>query len=116
MKFLKQIIASIFLIGSIWLSYLIFSRIYSYPGMEFSVDSNLENHFMMLLIGTVLSMIGIFFSGLLALFSHFVFVKILFVDDIKSAAFNFLKSKRKHLNINRYKNKEDQSDSTLIKS
>jgi hypothetical protein len=101
MKLIKYIIALFFLVNTFWTVYLIFSRLYSHPGMEFSVDSGLENHFMMLIIGTTLSMVSVFLNGLLSLFTHWVFVKLLFIDDIKKSALEFLKRKRSKLNRNK---------------
>lgn len=102
MKFLKQIIAVVFLTGSIWLGYLVFSNEFSKPVIVYELDYELEdttvNTFTKLIRSTTFTGLGILFMGLLALFTNFVFTKLLFTDDIKHNAIKYLKKKRKQIN------------------
>jgi len=78
MKNLKITITVFYLIVSFWVTYLIFQTHFVHDKMIYSIDNRYENTLMILLISTLLSMIGVFFLGLLALFTNFVFVKLLF--------------------------------------
>lgn len=64
--------------------------------MALSADGNiLESKFMILLLGTVYSAFGIGFMGVLALFTNFVFVKLLQHNEIKKTAYEYLRRMRK---------------------
>lgn len=101
MRFLKQVIAIVFLFSSIWLGYLIFENEFSNPTVIYDTKYELEdstiNGFTKLIRGTVFSGVGILFMGLLALFSNFVFTKLLFKDDIKQTAIKHINEKRKKI-------------------
>jgi hypothetical protein len=40
-------------------------------------------------------LVGVLFLGLLSLFTHFVFVRLVYSDDIKIAAISMIRNKRK---------------------
>ena len=102
MRIVKVIITCAFLISSYWVSYLVFQRHFSAIGMNYAVDNNTENTFMILLVSTGLSAVGIFCMGLLAIFTNFVFVKLTFVDEIKQNAYMMLREKKKSPELREY--------------
>ncbi len=97
-KFIKLSIATFYLLASFWVSYLIFSRGFIHKGMEFSVDSETENTFMILTVCTLLSGVCVLFLGLLSMFTNFVFVRLIYADEIKQGAFFLINKKRKEKN------------------
>lgn len=102
MKIIKQIIAVTFLIASMWLGYLIFEN--EFNGCTVIYDTQYELHdstigtTTKLIRGTIFTGMSIFFLGLLAMFSNFVFFRLLFKDDIKNNAIYYLKDRRKQIN------------------
>lgn len=101
MKYIKFIIAIFFLIASFWLTGLIFEHGFATTDLKYAVNDTNENTLMILIISTLLSAIGIFFMGVLALFTYFVFVKLLYADEIKRGAFQLLKYRRNKKNAKR---------------
>lgn len=95
MRIIKFIITLFFLLISYWVTYLIFNRNFSQTTMEFAVENQNENTLMILLVSTILSAIGIFLLGLLSLFIHFVFIKLIYSDEIKHAAYFYIKNNRR---------------------
>ena len=95
MKILKLSITTFFLFASFWISILIFAKGFAHEGLQYSVDNANENTFMVLLVCTLLSAINVFFMGCLSLFTHFVFVKLIYSNEIKQGAIFLLKQKRK---------------------
>lgn len=93
MAIIKFIITAFFLCVSYWIVYLIFNRNFVHAGMQFSADNWNENTFMILLISTLLSIAGVFFVGILSMFVHFVFIKLIYADEIKSAAYFIIKNR-----------------------
>lgn len=102
MKTVKVVITCMFLVASYWVSYLVFQRHFSASGMNYAVENNTENTFMILLISTGLSAIGILCMGVLAIFTNFVFVKLTFTDEIKQTAYIMLKEKKKSPELKKY--------------
>lgn len=96
MRTVKTIITVFFLLLSYFSIYLIFNRYFWTPGLTKSVDDHTENTFMLLLTCTGLSGVAILCSGIISMFTHFVFVKIAFSQEIKEAAYFLLKNKRKN--------------------
>lgn len=94
MKLIKLLITVFFLLVSFWLSILIFKRNFTQHELEFAVDNHIENNFMILIVSTILSAVGVFLLGLLSLFVNFVFVKLIYTDEINKQAFNLLKFRR----------------------
>lgn len=123
MVLLKQIIALVFLTGSIWLGYLLFSNEFNKPvivqdsiGTEYVLEDIVINTSTKLIKSTVFTGFGILFMGLLAIFTNFVFTKLLFTDDIKHNAIKYLKKKRKIINDLTQKqksNNDEESESEL---
>ncbi len=95
MKVIKFIITLFFLVTSYWVTYLVFSRNFAHEGIKYSADNWNENTFMILLISTSLSAVGVFFLGILSMFTHFVFIKLIYSDEIKQAALFYLKNKKR---------------------
>lgn len=117
MILLKQIIALVFLTGSIWLGYLLFSNEFNKPvivqdsiGTEYLLEDTVINTSTKLIKSTVFTGFGILFMGLLALFTNFVFTKLLFTDDIKHNAIKYLKKKRKIINDLTQKQKQKSNN------
>jgi putative exporter of polyketide antibiotics len=98
MKYIKLSITTFFLFISFWLTTLIFGKQFSVNNLEYAIDNHTENTLMILIISTVLSAIGIFLLGLLALFIHYVFVKLTFHNEIRKDAFLLLKYRRNKQN------------------
>ena len=94
MRIIKGIITLCFLISSYWVTFLIFKRQFSNPEMKFSPDSWSENTLMLLLLSIGISMIGVFLMGLLSIFTHFVFVRLMYTDEIREAAFHIIRRNR----------------------
>jgi small basic protein len=95
-KIVKIIITIFFLLGSAWISFLIFEREFATKVLAHTADSNnYENTLMILLIGTLFSTIGILCMGLMAMFTRYVFVKLIFVDEIREAAYLYYIGKRR---------------------
>ena len=106
MKLIKFIITLFFLTTSYWITYLVFSRNFSHAGIMFSAEDWNENTFMILLTSTGLSAIGVFFLGILSMFTHFVFIKLIYADEIKQAAVFYIKNRNKDTTLlNEYRNK-----------
>src|SRR3972149_4196922 len=95
MKIIKISITFFFLVSSYWVTYLIFSRNFAHAGISFAVDNWTENTFMILLLSTSLSIAGIFFTGILSMFTHFIFVKLIYSDESKQAAFFYIKNRNR---------------------
>lgn len=116
MKFLKQIIAIVFLAASIWLGYLIFQNEFNGTTLIYDTQYELQDSSIgtvtKLIRGTVFTGLGIFFLGLLAMFSNVVFFKLLFKDDIKQDALKYLKTKRRQINklVQKQKAKDEDED------
>lgn len=95
MKTVKVVITLFFLLISYWVTYLIFGRNFSHAGISFAVDNWTENTFMILLISTGLSIVGVFFTGILSMFTHFIFIRLIYADEIKQAAYFYVKNRNK---------------------
>lgn len=98
MKTIKLAITGFFLLASFILTELIFMRGFAHTGLEFAVDNSAENTLMILIVSTVLSAVGIFFLGLLSMFTYFVFIKLIYADEIKHGALQYLRYKRNKQN------------------
>lgn len=95
-KVVKGIITVLFLLGSAWITFLVFEREFAQKALVHTADANsYENTLLILLIGTLFSTIGIFCMGMMSLFARFVFVKLVFVDEIREAAYLYYIDKRK---------------------
>lgn len=120
MKFLKQIIAIVFLAGSIWLGYLVFQNEFSTATVVYDTQYELQDTSIgtltRLIRGTVFTGLGISFLGMLALFTNFVFVKLLFKEHIKTVALKYLKEKRKQINKLVTKDTDDSDDDNFKKT
>lgn len=120
MKFLKQIIAIVFLTASIWLGYLIFQNEFNGTTLIYDTQYELQDSSIgtvtKLIRGTVFTGLGIFFLGLLAMFSNVVFFKLLFKDDIKQDALKYLKTKRRQINklVQKQKTKDEDDDDEVF--
>ena len=99
MKIVKYIITTFFLILSYFVTLLIFTKFLN--GSPISVDNLNEDILLKLITGTLLSCVGIFFLGLLSIFTNFVFVKLIYNDEIKEAAYILIKEKRTLINDNK---------------
>ena len=95
MRIIKFFITLSFLATSYWLSYLIFSRNFAHMNMEFSADNWDENTFMIVITSTGLSMVGVLCMGLLSMFANFVFIRLVYVNEIKQAAYFLVQKNRK---------------------
>lgn len=95
MRIIKFFITLLFLATSYGLSYLIFSRNFAHMNMEFSADNWDENTFMIVITSTGLSMVGVLCMGLLSMFANFVFVRLVYVNEIKQAAYFLVQKNRK---------------------
>lgn len=94
-KYIKIAITAFYLLVSYWVTCLIFEKEFAATAMKHSVDSHYENTLMILLISTLFSAVGVFLLGLLSLFTHHVFTKLIYSNEIKYAAMLYLKDKRK---------------------
>lgn len=94
-KYVKFAITAFYLIVSYWVTCLIFEKEFASTAIKHAVDSKYENTLMILLISTTFSAIGVFLLGLLSMFTHYVFTKLIFADEIKYAALLYLKNRRK---------------------
>lgn len=111
MKFIKFTITLFFLISSYWVSYLIFNRNFANAGISYSADDWNENTFMILLTSTCLSAIGILFLGILSVFTNFVFVRLIYAEEIKHAAVFYVKNRKKNNKaLTEYKHAVDKNE------
>ncbi len=113
-KIIKAIITGFYLIASCWITFLVFERNFVHAKMQFSPDSQYENTLMILLVATMFSAVGVFLMGLLSMFTHFVFIKLIFSDEIKRAAFLYLKRERTKLKVETELTNSDEQ--TMLKS
>jgi len=86
---------------SYWVTCLVFQRNFKHAGMAFSADDWTENTLMILLTSTFISMAGVLCIGVLSMFTHFVFIKLIYADEIKQAAFFYIKNRNKDTNISK---------------
>lgn len=90
---IKIVITLFYLLSSIWVSQLIFS--YMFDTAHLSVDhSKVENVTLILIYSVGLSALGVFLLGILSLFTFYVYIKIIFGDEVKNAALSLLDRKR----------------------
>lgn len=90
---IKIVITMFYLLASIWVSHLIFS--YMFESGQFTVDnSKVENVTLILIYSVGLSALGVFLLGILSLFTFYVYIKIIFGDEVKNAAMSLLDRKR----------------------
>jgi len=94
-KYVKFAIIAFYLIVSYWVTALIFEKEFAATAIKHAVDSKYENTLMILLISTGFSAIAVFLLGLLSLFTNFVFVRLVFTDEIKSGAMAIINKKRR---------------------
>jgi hypothetical protein len=99
MKIVKYIITTFFLILSYFVTLLIFTKFLN--GSTITVDNLNEDILLKLITGTLLSCVGIFFLGLLSIFTNFVFVKLIYNDEIREAAYILIREKRTLINDNK---------------
>lgn len=93
---LKLIITTFYLLMSILTSYLIFNYFLS---TSVSVNGErIEPISLTILYSIGLSAVSVFMYGILALFMNFVFVKLIFSDEIKVAALTLLKYRKEQNN------------------
>lgn len=86
-KYTKYAIITFYLLASYWVTCLVFEKGFAEHGIQHSADgSHYENTLMILLIATGFSAIGVFLLGLLSMFTYYIFVKLIFTDEIKEAA------------------------------
>ena len=95
-KYIKFAITAFYLLVSYWVTCLIFEKEFAATTMKHAVDSQYENTLMILLVSTAFSAVGIFLLGLLSIFTHYVFTKLIFADEVKYAALLYLKNRRKN--------------------
>ena len=108
MRAIKFIITSFFLISSFWIAYLIFSRNFAISEISLAAEDWNENTFMILLTSTGLSAIGVLCMGILSMFVHFVFIKLIYADEVKQAAFFYVKNRKYDTTaLKEYKNSID---------
>lgn len=101
MRAIKFIITLFFITMSYWVTCLVFQRNFKHAGMAFSADDWTENTLMILLTSTFISMAGVLCIGVLSMFTHFVFIKLIYADEIKQAAFFYIKNRNKDTNISK---------------
>jgi len=95
-KYTKYAIITFYLLASYWVTCLVFEKGFVEHGLQHTADgSHYENTLMIMLIATGFSAIGVFLLGLLSMFTYFIFVKLIFTDEIKEAAMLYLMRKRK---------------------
>lgn len=101
-KTIKGIITTLFLLGSAWISFLVFEYEFSKKVLIHTADLNsTENLLLILLLGTVFSVLGILCMGVIALFTRFVFVKLVLADEIREAAYlYYIEKKNKNIDDN----------------
>jgi len=101
-KTIKGIITTLFLLGSAWISFLVFEYEFSKKVLIHTADLNsTENLLLILLLGTVFSVLGILCMGVIALFTRFVFVKLVLADEIREAAYlYYIEKKNKNTDDN----------------
>ena len=92
-KLTKTIITSFFLISLYWMAYLIFTQAH-YKMLKLNFPDKLE----VIFLASIEFFITTLLMGLLSWFIHFVFVKLLYADDIKQFAILMIKDKRRKLN------------------
>lgn len=97
---IKFIITLFYLFASIITSYCIFQY------MLYSSKTGMENVMLSILYSVGLSAFTIFLLGLLSIFTHFIFVKLIYSDEVKNAAYVLLQNKRKEIQ----KSNTDESD------
>lgn len=96
---IKAVITLFYLLSSIWSTYLIFS--FMLTNNINNVGQPVENIALVLLYSVGLSALTIFMLGLLSIFTHFVYVKLIYGNEIRNAAYVLLKNKRMDKNRNK---------------
>lgn len=95
MKFIKFLITIFYLCASFFITVMIFSKNFAHEGLKFSVDSWSENQFLIILNSTWMSVISVFLLGICSIFTNFVFVRIIYNNEIREAALTILKVRKK---------------------
>lgn len=115
-KYTKYAIITFYLLASYWVTCLVFEKGFAEHGLQHTADgSHYENTLMIMLIATGFSAIGVFLLGLLSMFTYWIFVKLIFADEIKEAAMLYLMRKHKQVR-NDIKNKQNQGDEVTKES
>jgi len=95
MKIIKiAIVLAWFLISSI-VVWLIFKRNFNHYQLYWSVDNWCEDTILAILHSTWQSVLALFLCSILALFSHFVFIRLAFSKEIHEYAILLLKKSKK---------------------
>jgi hypothetical protein len=95
MRAIKFVITMFFLCISYWVIVLIFGREFAHVGIKYAAESWNENTLMILLIATGQSCVAVFCLGVLSMFVRFVFVKLVYAEEIKHAAYYMIKNRKK---------------------
>ena len=93
-KIIKLTITLFFLFSSYFISYCIFSKNFIHEGLVYSVDSWKENQFLIIINSTWMSMLAVLCLGILSVFINFVFVRLVYSNEIKESALILLKDKQ----------------------
>lgn len=119
MKFIKFLVTIFYLCTSFFITIMIFNKNFAHDGLKYSVDSWTENQFMIVLNSTWMSLIAIFLLGICAIFMNFMFVRVIYNNEIKEAALTMLKIRKKYTNDQeewiRTQEKQQKSKLPLIK-
>lgn len=73
----------------------IFTLNFAHSGLKFSVDSWTEEQVLMILNSTWMSMLATLCLGILSVWINFVFVRIIFNNEIREAALALLKDRKR---------------------
>ncbi len=93
-KIIKFTITLFFLFSTYFIIYCIFSKNFVHEGLVYSVDSWKENQFLIMINSTWMSMIAVICLGTLSIFTNFVFVRLVYSNEIKESALILLKEKQ----------------------
>lgn len=93
-KIIKLTITLFFLFSSYFITYCIFTKNFMHEGLVYSVDSWKENQFLIIINSTWMSMLAVLCLGVLSVFINFVFVRLVYSNEIKESALILLKDKQ----------------------
>lgn len=113
MKFIKLLITLFYLSISFFITTLIFNKNFEHEGLKYSVDSWTENQFLIIINSTGMSIIAILALGVCAIFMNFIFVRIIYNNEIKEAALVILKTRKNNITKEQQEWIKDQTKSKL---
>lgn len=97
----KYIIIIFFLLLCLFTIFNIFLLNFKHHNLKFSVDSWNEEQILIILNSIWISMLAVLCIGILSVWINFIFIRIVFNDEIREAALSLLKNREKPI-----KNKE----------